>query len=89
MNASDDEVFEDTFESLANTENSEIEVHTTAIMSPKPKSVTRSMTTYKTLCTNRIRDVNDAVTEYTGKTLALQQIERLEAIRDKLVERED
>ena len=58
-------------------------------MSPKPKSATRSMTTYKTLCTNRIRDVNDAVKEYTGKTLALQQSGCLEDIRDKLVEQED
>ena len=47
------------------------------------------MTTYKTLCTNRIRDVNDAVKEYTGKTLALQQSGCLEDIRDKLVEQED
>ena len=47
------------------------------------------MTTYKTLCTNRIRDVSDAVKEYSGRTLALQQIELLEAIRDKLVEQED
>ena len=83
MNVSDDKVFEDTIENL------EIKVHITAIMPSKPKSATRSMTTYKTLCTNRIRDVNDAVKEYTGKTLALQQIERLEAIRDKLVEQED
>ena len=46
------------------------------------------MTTYKTLCTKRIKDVLDAVKEYTGKTLALKQVERLEAIRDRLIEKE-
>ena len=55
MNVSDDKVFEDTIENL------EIKVHITAIMPFKPKSATRSKTTYKTLCTNRIRDVNDAI----------------------------
>ena len=54
MNASDDEVFEDTFESLASAEEtienqeSEAGESTTAIMTSKPKSATRSMTTYKT-----------------------------------------
>ena len=57
-------------------------------MPPKVKSATRSMTTYKTLCTKRVKDVADAVKEYTGKTLALKQVERLEAIRDRLVEQE-
>ena len=37
----------------------------------------------------RIIDVNGAVKEHTCKTLALQQIEHLEAIRDKLMEQED
>ena len=60
MNASDDEVFEDTIGSLEAKETSEtleVKVHTT------PKSATRSMTTYKTLCTNRMKAVNDAVKE--------------------------
>ena len=79
MNASDDEVFEDTIETL------EAEVHT-AIMTPKPKSATRAMTTYKTFCTSRVKAVNDAVKEYREKTLALKQIEHLESIRDRLTE---
>ena len=37
----------------------------------------------------RIKDINNAVKEYTDKTLTLKQIERLEAIRDKLVEQDD
>ena len=90
MNASDDdEAFEDTVESLAETENLEIKVYTTAIMTPKPKSATKSMTTYKTLCTSRMKTVNEAVKEHQGKTLALKQIEHLESLRDKLVEQED
>ena len=94
MNGSDDEVFEDTIESLVaeeTIENQESEAgeSTTAIMSPKPKSATKSMTTYKTLCTSRMKTVNDAVKEHQGKTLALKQIEHLESLRDKLVEQED
>ena len=54
-----------------------------------PKSATKSMTAYKTFCTSRMKDVNDAVKEYAGKTLALKQIEPLEAVRDKLLEQED
>ena len=51
------EVFEDTSENLAADEEETIEslesgVHTTAIMLPKPKSATKSMTTYKSLCTS-------------------------------------
>ena len=73
MNASDDdEAFEDTVESLAETENLEIKVYTTAIMTPKPKSATRSMTTFKTFCTSRVKAVNDAVKEYREETLALK-----------------
>ena len=54
MNASDDEVFENTFESLVAEETiedqeSEAGESTTAITTPKPKSATKSMTTYKTL----------------------------------------
>jgi hypothetical protein len=84
MNASDDEVFEDTFEILASTEDtienqeSEAGESTTAIMSPKPKSTTKSLTSYKGFFVKRINDVNDAVKEYQEKTLALKQIERLE-----------
>ena len=94
MNGSDDEVFEDTIESLVaeeTIENQESEAgeRTTAIMSPKPKSATKSMTTYKTLCTSRMKTVNEAVKEHQGKTLALKQIEHLESLRDKLVEQED
>ena len=37
----------------------------------------------------RINDVNDAVKEYREKERALEQIKRLETIRDKLVEQED
>ena len=83
------EVFVDTVETAEVIENLESEVHTTAIMTPKPKSATRSMTTYKTFCTSRVKAVNDAVKEYREETLALKQIERLETIRDKLVEQED
>ena len=36
-----------------------------------------------------MKAVNDAVKEYREETLALKQIERLETIRDKLVEQED
>ena len=92
---SDDEIFEDKFESLASAEEtienqeSEAGKNTTAIMTPKPKSATKSMTTYKTLCTSRMKTVNDAVKEHQGKTLALKQIEHLESLRDKLVEQED
>ena len=46
------------------------------------------MTTYKTLCTKRIKDVADAVKEYTGKKLAPTQVEHLEAIRDRHFEQE-
>ena len=58
MNVSDDEIFEDKFESLASAEEtienqaSEAGESTTAIMSPKPKSATKSMTAYKTFCTS-------------------------------------
>ena len=37
----------------------------------------------------RIKDVCDSVKEYTGKTLALKQIEGIEALRDKLMEQEE
>ena len=47
------------------------------------------MTSYKGFCMKRINDVNDAVKEYREKTLAPEQIKRLETIRDKLVEQED
>ena len=57
-------------------------------MTPKPKSATRSMTTYKTFCSSRVKAVNDAVKEYREKTLALKQIEHLESIRDRLTEQE-
>ena len=57
-------------------------------MPPKVKSATRSMTTYKTLCTKRVKDVADTVKEYIGKTLAQKQVERLEAICNRLVEQE-
>ena len=86
MNASDDEVFEDTIESLASTKNSEIEIRTIATM--PPKSAVKSMTSYKTLCVKRIKAFADAVKEYTGKTLALKQIEHLESIRDNLRDQE-
>ena len=33
--------------------------------------------------------VQDAVKEYTGKTIALKQVEHLEMIRDKLMDQED
>ena len=58
------------------------EIRTIATM--PPKSAVKSMTSYKTFCMKRIEDVNDAVKEYTGKTLALKQIEHLESIRDSL-----
>ena len=46
------------------------------------------MTSYKTLCVKRIKAVADAVKEYTGKTLALKQIEHLGSIRDDLRDQE-
>ena len=58
-------------------------------MTPKPKSATRSMTTYKTVCTSQVKAVNDGVKEYRAETLALKQIECLETIRNKLVEQQD
>ena len=83
------EVFEGTSENLAAHEEKivkklEVEVCTTTTMAPK--STTKSITSYKSFCMKRIKDVNDAVKKKTDKTLALKQIERLEAIRDKLVE---
>ena len=54
-----------------------------------PKSAIKSMTSYKTLCVKRIKAVADAVKEYTGKTLALKQIEHLESIRDHLRDQEE
>ena len=60
---------------------------TTNIMAPK--SSIKLMTSYKTLCVKRIKAVADAVKEYTGKTLALKQIEHLESIRDNLRDQEE
>ena len=63
MNASDDEVFEDTVETVEVIENPRSKAgETTAIMSPKPKSAAKSMTSYKGFWMKRINDVNDAVT---------------------------
>ena len=53
-----------------------------------PKSTIKSMTSCKTLCVKRIKAVADAVKEYTGKTLALKQIEHLESICDNLRDQE-
>ena len=44
------------------------------------------MSNFSTICNLNSHIV---VKEHTGKTLALKQIECLEAIRDKLVEQED
>ena len=54
-----------------------------------PKSAIKLMTSYKTLCVKRIKAVADAVKEYTGKTLALEQIKHLESIRDNLRDQEE
>jgi NAD(P)H-hydrate repair Nnr-like enzyme with NAD(P)H-hydrate dehydratase domain len=71
---------------MIENQESEAGESTTVIMTPKPKSATRFMTTFKTFCTSRVKAVNDAVKEYQEESLALKQIESLEAIRDKLVE---
>ena len=67
-------------------EISEVKASATNIMAPK--SATKSMTSYKTFCMKKIKAVADAVKEYTGKTLALKQIEYLESIRDDLRDQE-
>ena len=54
-----------------------------------PKSAIKSMTLYKTFCMKRIKAVAYAVKEFTGKTLALEQIKHLESIRDNLRDQEE